>query len=366
MQSKIYLPGLNGIRAIAASCVIIAHVAENVVTKGLFNRSYFGNFGGYAVFLFFTLSGFLITYLLLKEIEKKDKIDIKKFYIRRILRIWPLYFLYILLILFVLNFRIPKSIFYYLFMIPNVAFSLQLATGFSVAIPLLIHYWSLGVEEQFYAFWPWLISFSKKIKTTMILFCVGYFGLKVFCSLIHAPIELQSVLLHTPFSCLSIGGIGAYLYYEKNKLLTIINNRFVDLSAWIILALFFTDYLRIFSIINSEIVSVAAIVVILNQINNPKPLLPLENKVFDYLGKISFGLYVYNPLVIYLLSFWLYDLPIENQYVKVAVIVVTNFLVIICISHLSYHYFEKRFLKLKTKYMTVKSVSSKVEFNEQN
>lgn len=364
MQSKIYLPGLNGIRALAATSVIIAHVAENIVIKGLAKKSYFGNFGGYAVFLFFTLSGFLITYLLLKEIEKNSVIDIKKFYVRRILRIWPLYFLYIFFILFALNFRIPYSIFYYLFMVPNIAFSLQLATGFSVAIPLLIHYWSLGVEEQFYAFWPWLLQYSKKIKTTIILFCIGYFGLKVVCSLLHAPIELQSVLLHTPFGCLSLGGIGAYLYYEKSKLLTIINSKFVDAASWVVLVLFFTDYLRIFSIINTEIVSGAALIIIINQISNPKPIFSLENKVFDYLGKISFGLYVYNPLVIYVLSFWLYDLPIANQYVKIGVVLLTNYIVILGVSHISYHYFEKRFLKFKSKYTTVQSASSKFERND--
>jgi peptidoglycan/LPS O-acetylase OafA/YrhL len=91
MKNKIYLPGLNGIRAIAALSVILAHSEKFLASVS--SKNYFGNFGGYGVTIFFTLSGFLITYLMLKEIEKEIFIDIKKFYIRRILRIWPLYFL---------------------------------------------------------------------------------------------------------------------------------------------------------------------------------------------------------------------------------------------------------------------------------
>lgn len=363
MSEKIYLPGLNGLRALAACSVILAHVGENFVQNGLFQSSYFGTFGGYAVTVFFALSGFLITYLLLKEIEKKSKIDVKKFYVRRILRIWPLYFFYIFLVLLVMNFKVSKSILYYLFIIPNVPFALQLATGKMVAIPLLIHYWSLGVEEQFYLFWPLLIKFSKKIKTTLIVFCLGYFGLKVGMFLIHAPIEFQALLLHTRFSCLAIGGIAAYMYFEKNKYLYLLTNIYAELAAWLVLILFFVDKLRVFSIINNEIVSVATVVIILNQISG-KSAISLENKVLDYLGKISFGLYIYNPLIIFGMSYWFSAINLGNPYLNGLVLFLIYFSAIVFISHISYNYFEKRFLKFKKNYTTVQSAASKAELHE--
>ncbi len=104
---KVYFPGLNALRFIAASAVIITHIE---LLKGFFGLKSFWqnpllyNLGGLGVYFFFVLSGFLITYLLLKEKTVLNDIKIKNFYIRRILRIWPLYFFILILGLFVLTF----------------------------------------------------------------------------------------------------------------------------------------------------------------------------------------------------------------------------------------------------------------------
>jgi peptidoglycan/LPS O-acetylase OafA/YrhL len=217
----------------------------------------------------------------------------------------------------------------------------------------------LGVEEQFYAFWPWLIKYSTKIKRTIIIFCIAYFGLKISLSLLNAPIVWQSILLHTRFCCLGIGGIGACLYFENNKLVAFMKRRIAELLAWLVVILFLMNQIRVFSIVNNEIISILVVVLIINQISNPKPLISLENKVFDYLGKISFGLYIYNPLVIFLLSIGFSQLDIKLNYIiKTALIVMLNFSVIIFVSHISYYYFEKRFLTMKHRFATVESFSS--------
>lgn len=356
MKDKIFLPGLNGIRAIAALSVILAHAEK--FTASINTKNYFGNFGGYGVTIFFTLSGFLITYLMLKEIEKETFVDIKKFYIRRILRIWPLYFFYFFIVLIIMKFQVSYNILYYVFFIPNVPFGIQLATGSLATIPLLLPYWSIGVEEQFYLIWPWIIKFSKNIKRTLILFCVGYFLLKVALTIVHAPIVLQAILYNTRFSCLSLGAIGAYLFYEKNNYILMLNNKWIELSSWAILALFFTDYIRIFSIINHEIISVLSVIIIFNQINNPNPLISLENKIFDYLGKISFGLYVYNLIAIEYLNKLMIFVHLEKNYLFVLIFIVSSFFITISLAHLSYNYFEKRFLKMKLRFATVESFSS--------
>lgn len=355
---KVYLPGLNGLRALAASSVILAHVSERLVERGLLNTNYFGHFGGYAVTVFFTLSGFLITYLLLIELETKSAIDVKKFYMRRVLRIWPLYFFYIFLVLLVLKFQVSNTIWYYIFIIPNIPFALHLAGNSIVTIPILIHYWSLGVEEQFYAFWPWLLKYASKIKHAIILFCLLYFGLKIGLSLLKAPIVLQSVLLHTRFCCLGIGGFAACLYHEKNKILIFLQKRTIESLSWIIIVLFLMNKIRVFSIVNNEIISVFVVVLIINQISNPKPLISLENKLFDYMGKISFGLYIYNPLVIYFLSIYLLN-DNTNVFLKSVLFIIFNFCIVIAVSHFSYFFFEKRFLNLKDKFITIQSSASK-------
>src|SRR3954471_16382358 len=101
----IYFPNLNGLRFIAALLVIIHHTEQ---IKDLFGlNSHWKNYhiwilGKLGVTLFFVLSGFLITYLLLTEKKEFNTIFIKNFYIRRILRIWPLYYLVTILSFFVL------------------------------------------------------------------------------------------------------------------------------------------------------------------------------------------------------------------------------------------------------------------------
>lgn len=92
-----YFRGLNCLRFIAASLVLLHHLATIGKKYGFFDLEGFGLFrnGTNAVNFFFVLSGFLITYLLQKEIAKTQSVDIKHFYLRRIKRIWPLYFLLI-------------------------------------------------------------------------------------------------------------------------------------------------------------------------------------------------------------------------------------------------------------------------------
>jgi len=94
-MSKVYFPNLNGLRFIAASLVIVHHVEQFKEILGYSNYNEFSFIkliGKLGVMLFFVLSGFLITYLLLVEQKEKGTIAIKSFYMRRLLRIWPLYF----------------------------------------------------------------------------------------------------------------------------------------------------------------------------------------------------------------------------------------------------------------------------------
>jgi peptidoglycan/LPS O-acetylase OafA/YrhL len=359
MKSTIYLPGLNGIRAIAAFGVLIAHIFDELVINGSIKKNLVDHFGGYSVDVFFTLSGFLITFLLLKELEKTKEINITKFYTRRLLRIWPLYYFYLIIIILVMGSALKSNIWYYILMFPNIPFSEQLVTGNLVAIPLLIHYWSLGVEEQFYAFWPWLVKFSKNIKKNIIIFCILYFSLKILLSLLHAPLILQSFIQNTRFCCLGIGAVGACLYFEKNTILNFINSRWVVLASCLFLILYYFNIISLFSIINHEIIAVFSVVIIINQVSVSKRLFSLENNLLDYLGKISFGIYIYNPIIIYFFTKYFYFLNGYNILIQIILFTVLSIIGTILVSHLSYFYFENKFLKLKEKFVVVNSSNSK-------
>lgn len=159
-----YFPNLNGLRFIAAALVIIHHIELNKKSYNILTLEYLSDFfylGKLGVVLFFVLSGFLITYLLLLEEEKNNSISIKNFYIKRVLRIWPLYFLILILGVLILpnfNFFQVEGVDYILLW-QNITIILLLGVFFLPTLALLIfpdvtsrigHLWSIGTEELFY------------------------------------------------------------------------------------------------------------------------------------------------------------------------------------------------------------------------
>lgn len=152
------IPSLNGWRAVAILLVLIEH---SYLTRGFPPRLFsvenssaycFQKLGLLGVRLFFVLSGFLITHLLLREAEKSGAISMKAFYIRRILRIFPVYFTY----LGVLGILCLLGVYH-----DSLSSWLGVLTFtrnvFGHAPSLTVHFWSLAIEEQFYLFWPALI-----------------------------------------------------------------------------------------------------------------------------------------------------------------------------------------------------------------
>ena len=358
-SSKIYLPGLNGIRAIAAFAVIISHIGLSLSLYDLPKQSGY-SLASFGVTMFFALSGFLITYLLLKEKEVKNSINVKKFYIRRALRIWPLYYFYLAIIIIFFGFLYTDYFLMYVFLIPNVPFAINAASIFPATIPYLAHYWSVGVEEQFYAFWPWIVKKMKKMFLAMFLFGILFFLLKIVLSMLGAPKLILTLLHYTRFGCLAIGGIAAYLLIQQNNLfLKIVQHKVLEVSAWLVILSIVINKFHIFSIIDHEIVTIATLVIIINQVNNSRRLISLENKAFDYLGKISYGLYIYNPLIIFLASFIIKPFLIDHNILNLIIIYAFTIILVILISHISYFYFEKQFLNFKDKFAVVKSKSSK-------
>lgn len=176
------------------------------------------------------------------------------------------------------------------------------SVGSSLAISMIGHYWSLGVEEQFSAFWPWIVKKTNFLLKFLILFPVFYLLLKLTLRIFDAPYAILVFVNYTRFGCLVLGGLGAYLFFHQKQKIKVFNKKGVEIFALLFFLVVALNKFRITSIIDHEIVSLFTLIIIFNQVNNPKRLLPLENKAFDHLGKISYGLYVYNPLVIYLMS----------------------------------------------------------------
>jgi peptidoglycan/LPS O-acetylase OafA/YrhL len=363
----IYLPGLNGLRAIAALAVVISHIALELDKFGLqskiFGTDIQGNVNGlslavHGVTIFFTLSGFLITYLSLKE-KESGKLKIKEFYIRRILRIWPLYYLYFvisLITMFCFGLTPNKTfIAFYIFLAANIPFILEKAQ------PFLLHYWSLGVEEQFYLFFPQIAKLSNKrffqISITLIFILLS---LKLAFWMLDKRYDIRIpyiAICVTRFHTMLIGVVGAILYYYNNtRFFSISTHKVTQIISWTVILLLGLNKFHIASIIDGEIVSIITVFLIIGQITKRNTLINLENSVCDFIGKISYGIYVIHPLVIFYFSQLIGHFKSDtfaNYLLVYSLIILTTVL----IAYLSYEFYEKRFLKLKSKYSTVKSAN---------
>ena len=345
---------MNGLRAIAAFSVVIFHLNMSMHYYSLPEMPTV-DLAGFGVTIFFAISGFLITFLLLKEKEIKE-INIKHFYLRRILRIWPLYFLILIVSLFTAyqyNIgELPGTLPYYVFILANVPFAL------GTALPFLGHYWSIGVEEQFYLFWPWLVKKKSNVLKTVTVFAISYFFLRVICRIIEIKFGYSYPYLFVHicrFDCMAIGGIGGILFFQKNAtFLKIVQLKISQIIAWTVIVLLMFNKFHIASLIDNEIVSIITVVLIINLSQNKKTLINLEYPVFNFLGKISYGVYIIHQLVIFYCSKFI-NLIEFPYYIKLPIVYLVVIGVTILLSYLSYEYFEKLFLKIKQKYTTVQS-----------
>lgn len=348
-MKKIYFPNLNGLRFFAALGVMIYH---------FFGMEVFN--GHLGVVLFFVLSGFLITYLLLEEKERINNIEIKKFYIRRILRIWPLYFLILLIasVIYYFSSGLDAGYFealpYFLFFIPNWAFVAEISLYYAGIL------WSVGAEEQFYLLWPW---FVLKLKAKKLIYI--FLGFIVFWTLSPHVIDfinfrylsgndtlqlISKFIGRMGFGSMATGATLAYLAKFYSQKLKYIYHPVVQISTLVItLVLWIGNLLPHLGAVD-QVYSILFAVLIANFALNPKVVISLENKILNYLGKISFGLYVYHLLGFDLTKFLASKIGFKIPDIPMFILGVGTTVVIATIS---YKYFEKPFLRFKSKKYTV-------------
>lgn len=357
-NQSIYFRGLTGIRAVAALTVVVWHTDMFLDS---FKLEQFGlkqtGLAGYAVNLFFVLSGFLITYLLMVEKEKTGTIDVKKFYLRRILRIWPLYYFSILLSFVLCFFEIINlpdspifSYFLYFFLLANVSYAIK------ISVTTITPLWSVGVEEQFYAIWPWIIKFSNKITRSLLFVIIIYFSLKSIVWLYNPQSYLYSFVSHARIDLMALGGLGAYIIKNDiSWLKNIIFSKYMQLISWLVV--FYSvivSPIHLSSFLDDELNSIFYLIIILNVSSNKKTLISLENKVLKFFGEISYGIYIYHMIVIALIiKYFDSDISGLGYFSLIVPLIVILFTSIM--AYLSYKYIEKPILRQKKNYEVVKS-----------
>ena len=299
-KRKIYFPNLNSLRFIAALMVIIHHVEQFKSIYQIDNYwsdlAFIKSIGKLGVLLFFVLSGFLITYLLVSEESNFNKIDIYKFYIRRVLRIWPLYFLILILAFFILPqfdfFIVPDfnddtlktnhllRLILYVFFLPNLSLSFQSPVTYASQA------WSIGTEEQFYLIWPIFIRFMKRQRLFFMFFIVfAYWVIYILLSSSYANLIPCSKLLRYfwrvfNIDCMAIGGIFALLsFYNSSWLKWLTLNSVFYASIATVLLLILSDFYIMY--VHYQFFSALFGIIILNLATNKNIKIQLENIYFN-------------------------------------------------------------------------------------
>ncbi len=341
-KKETWFGGISGLRFLAALAVVVSHIEllkwENAYPNLFKNNASIAELGSAAVLFFFVLSGFLITYLLIKEKEKKQTVSIRKFYLRRIFRIWPIYLICVLFVfLFVfkvklfdvlalstkydLNGTYWKQFLLYLCFVPNLAFSLY------GPFPHIGQSWSIGVEEQFYFIWPIIfkkltITF-KLLLTFIVILILSKFSYFIFFSSLpqtHQPVydTIKSFIVMSKIESMIIGGLFAFLWINKSKYLKIIYHPIIEIASYVfsILIIVFYNSLGHFQNGIYIIQSFLFAIIVINVATNNTNLFKFNWPVFETLGEYSYSLYMVHMFIIMIVIgiFRYYTIEISNHF----------------------------------------------------
>ena len=296
-----YVKGFDTLRALAVFYVIIEHWGPvfKEHTGADYIKNVFIQNGTFGVNLFFVLSGFLITSILLNEKFKdngtKRLTIIKNFFVRRSLRIFPIYYLVILLC----------CLFGYQFVIDHIGYyatyTSNLLPYYSNQPNVLSHTWSLAVEEQFYLIWPWLIIFINKKYLKHVFIAAIIIGTVSKYIVLYRWHHLYPVLVINCFDSFGIGALYAYIRLNEVK-----KHQFEKGFRIVFPLLLFIGWKMAAAgisglpaaVIYSRLLdSLIAIALIMFAINNKYEWMRkyvMENPVFNFIGKISYGIYLYH------------------------------------------------------------------------
>ncbi|MET0465188.1 MAG: acyltransferase [Chitinophagaceae bacterium] len=350
-----YFPQLDSVRGLSFLAIFFFHAVhpdQGASLPAKLLRYYYDQLP-LAIDVFFILSSFLLTWLGIKEFQKQQKVSLGKFFQRRVLRIWPLYFLFItasFLILAPLAARAgyPMTMpdpFYYYFFIANFYKAEQ--------VFFLQILWTISVEEQFYVFLGFVLRFFfgylKGIFITLIIISLAF--------TVYAYQAQISSYFHTLTYCVdfAMGGLAALLYAERSSLLAwtgrLAGLRRTVFYFWPLIQLTIFFFIQLYSesdllnLLNRFLFITYLCLLLIEQLDNHHRSRFLERNRFLILtGRISFGLYCFHGISITVFE----QLVIQkgtviSPWLLVPVIFAFNF----SIAYLSFRYLETPFLRLK-------------------
>ena len=343
-RQSTYFPSLNGIRAICALMVVKLHT--NWAVDGAPRMFEWGFLG---VDMFFVISGFLIVTLLLRERDARGQIDLKQFYIRRTLRIFPIYYLLIGLLFVLAVATYPHSTRTWdLYKWSFPVFVLYLQNIVPVSMGVMFQTWSLPMEEQFYLIWPSIERFFRRsliVPTLLALLVVNQlFNFGVFAGALTAiygpdgPLRPMFLITFTP---ILLGVLGAHLLHDPRTgeaIVAVLKNRWVP-PLLLAAAMLVCERSNGFQGIDRLMVHILFWLALMAMVINPRGILSstLQSRVLSYLGSISYGIYLYHTFVLWGVTRLCESRHIELRPVELFACVT---LLAIAVAAVSFKYFE--------------------------
>lgn len=367
--SRHYFPNIDGLRCIGVFIVLIAHLELMKAFSGYessFKFIQYPDLGNVAVTWFMVVSGFLITYILLKEKSATKNISIIAFYRRRIKRIWPIYYLVVFITFFVLLripfFQIeghapaPTNNVTPLFGLYAVHFSNL--HFFFPPIVYVAHLWTVGVEEQFYFIWPWLMKFRRNVLRAIVFVIVIQLIVKftayivpaegTYSAYIHAA---RRFLFLSRFEAIALGGIAAWLFINgRDRMMNVLYSKIAQVICLMGIGILLSMG-RLPKSWGHFAHAIFFAVIVLNLANHATSIIKLNWRPMQYIGKMSYGIYVYHPIVmvIFLKLMNQYNAGCELSMGQNATLYAGVFLSTIIIAACSYQFLEKPIVNRRRK-----------------
>jgi peptidoglycan/LPS O-acetylase OafA/YrhL len=347
-EDKKVLPNITSLRFFLAFFVVIFHCAQFFENRGFpfFNKFPIFHRGSDAVYVFFSLSGFLIIRQLYSEKLNQSQINLKNFFLRRVNRIFPLYYLILffgliyywcILPLFGIEFENNYNLLSGLFLAVTFFSNIFVTYSPGGIIEVL---WSIGIEEQFYLIIAPLMFFIKSksignflIAFTIVLLLAFYF---------YEPFFVNFQLYFFYFS------FAGFLSIQMKKKYFI---KFLSKMRYFLLAVFFVHFFTNFFTFDKAIIQHSFNLLLFSFTIctlSTKKIFFFEKPLLIYLGKISYGIYMYHAIMMQIVGFFYLKILSKCNFHYYFDVVLLNLLVIsstVVISHFSYKYFESFFLK---------------------
>lgn len=335
---------LDSLRFVAVFMVLIEHLAYSLGRH--FSAGYLG------VELFFVISGFLITKILLRT-DGSFIQGYKNFLGRRMLRILPVYYLLIFVLLLSGNTYVKAYLLYCISFTYNYAI-----VYFNLPNHAITHFWTLCVEEQFYLFWPLVVLPLRRDRKSLLIFvllfvafCYGQF----FFKWVHPLVKYRWVGLIPQCYAIGIGAIGAIAFKENKTSTSFFTNRKIEWLMLLILSFFLFTYspykFIVIPLVSLYLVLKCYYFGFTDKIINSF----FSNKRLIYLGVISYGIYLFHlPLNYYLNNIFFMNYILNHSaFLKnhewVIKFPLYSFISIL-LAGLSFRFIESPFLKLKDRY----------------